>query len=409
MIVFIQQIANEEEYYQDEINFEDVCFLLWMLLQKDRENTFLNPENPYLMEMAFSVYNELEDEFEKAPINVEMVERLKNPFFYEDFFSLKALLIRMVKTLYLLEPFLDERLDKVEDEVKAILEDNVDDSSYAYAVVSLVACCEKTGPLALYAKDWLAAMLAYWGMEEESERVAAIESSRFAVYLLKRYDSETICLENIEGEEYVVPRLSFEELPDSTLLDNKSFIGSLVKYDGGWQANGVSSWSRGTALFEAYKEEKVKRRSEPVIYEKGMKANKNHPLVYFKGHEEMLEWMDKYIGLHEKFTLPEKLKKLRYFALYLDRVKEMSVLPEGALMIKDEEHNPYYSKEEAEKGGFNFIVSDTVTSKEVAHYLIEHRMLPDACINSTQGLERGKQLVQENMDFIARFMRTDGY
>ena len=39
------------------------------------------------------------------------------------------------------------------------------------------------------------------------------------------------------------------------------------------------------------------------------------------------------------------------------------------------------------------------------HYLIEHKLLPDVCINSMKGMERGKQLVQENMDFIARFMR----
>ena len=51
----------------------------------------------------------------------------------------------------------------MEDELQALLEDDLDDSAFAYAVASIMACCEKTGPLALYGKDWLAAMLSHWG------------------------------------------------------------------------------------------------------------------------------------------------------------------------------------------------------------------------------------------------------
>ena len=41
----------------------------------------------------------------------------------------------------------------MEDELQALLEDDLDDSAFAYAVASIMACCEKTGPLALYGKD----------------------------------------------------------------------------------------------------------------------------------------------------------------------------------------------------------------------------------------------------------------
>ena len=40
----------------------------------------------------------------------------------------------------------------MEDELQALLEDDLDDSAFAYAVASIMACCEKTGPLALYGK-----------------------------------------------------------------------------------------------------------------------------------------------------------------------------------------------------------------------------------------------------------------
>lgn len=166
--------------------------------------------------------------------------------------------------------------------MQALLEDDLDDSAFAYAVASIMACCEKTGPLALYGKDWLAAMLSHWGMVDESERIAMIEPLKHSVYLLKRYDSQIICLEDRKGKEYIVSRDSFNSLPDSTLLDNKSFMASLVKYNGEWQVNGMSSWSRGRTLFDAYKAKLSAMGCDSALYDKLMKANENHPMLYFK-------------------------------------------------------------------------------------------------------------------------------
>ncbi len=75
----------------------------------------------------------------------------------------------------------------------------------------------------------------------------------------------------------------------------------------------------------------------------------------------------------------------------------------------NDERNPYYDKEKAENSGINLLVSATMTPGKMLHFLINHDMLPDIRINSIKGPARGKQLVQENMDFIARFMRGNNY
>lgn len=46
---------------------------------------------------------------------------------------------------------------------------------------------------------------------------------------------------------------------------------------------------------------------------------------------------------------------------------------------------------------------------ELVHYLTEKDYLPDAAIKSVYGISRGRQLVQENKDFIARFFRQNSY
>ncbi len=398
---------NEEEYYTDEINLEDVCFLLWMLLQKEEEDRFLNPENPYLLRLAQRVYAVLDMEFEKAPMNVEMAERLQSSD-YDDFLSVKDMLMRLVNTNYLLQPFQKERRIRVEDELEQLLGKKLDNSSFAYGVNSILACCEKTGPLSLYAKDWLAGMLAHWGMTEESERVAAMEGLRNSVYRLEKYDSQVVCLIDTKGKEYIVPRDSFEELADSVLQHNGSFIGSLVKYDGEWQVNGMSAWTQGVGNFDIYTENLSRRHINPLLYDKLMQVNENHPMLYFKDEEEMWEWFEKHIGKVGEPVYPVQLEGTHFIAVYIDSEDNLFILPNAALWIKDR-YNPYYDKKAAEADGIELVVSASMASDKMLHFLIGHDMLPDVRINFMKGPERGKQLFQENMDFIARFMRDSDY
>lgn len=141
---------------------------------------------------------------------------------------------------------------------------------------------------------------------------------------------------------------------------------------------------------------------DSALYDKLMKANENHPMLYFKNNEEMLEWFDRHIGFDENFTFPDQMMERSFLAVYIEKDKDIAIIPNGALMIKDE-RNPYYDKKEAESGGVNLIVSAEVAPKEMLHYLIEHKLLPDVCINSMKGMERGKQLGSGKYGFYSTF------
>ena len=47
--------------------------------------------------------------------------------------------------------------------------------------------------------------------------------------------------------------------------------------------------------------------------------------------------------------------------------------------------------------------------RELLEYAMEHDMLPDAALNSIRGEERGRELVRENYDFLARSLMCDRY
>ena len=60
----------DDNYYPDEINQEDIQFLLWHNLQTvTRTQRIINPTSPVLMLAAEFIYHMLEDEYETAPEN----------------------------------------------------------------------------------------------------------------------------------------------------------------------------------------------------------------------------------------------------------------------------------------------------------------------------------------------------
>ena len=90
--------------------------------------------------------------------------------------------------------------------------------------------------------------------------------------------------------------------------------------------------------------------------------------------------------------------------MYIPEKGALNIIPDAARIVKDC-NNPYYDAEYAESNSLYMLTSENTTSNEMLHYLIENRMMPDMSINSVRGVKRGKQLLQENMDFLARFMR----
>lgn len=397
---------DEENYYSDEINPEDVRFLIWMVLQKSKDETFYNPENPYLCEAADKIYAEMEKLFEKAPINEDMIPEQINTELFNDFFYVKSLCTKLMET-YLIAPFTDQKRMDVEKSMEDLLAD-LNDQDFNYAVDSILLFNKKTGPLNLYAKDWLAALLAHWGKEVESKQIAAIESLPYDIYRVESYDDKTLMLETATDDEIMLPRNSFNNLPDATLAECKHFLAALTKYQGTWQTNGITSWLNASEAFQTRKEQGRPKDASLNVNLRILEANSGYPLLYFKDYQEFYDWMEQHIGFDKKYQHPKDFVNEKYLAVYVPQEKDMAVMVNGALIIKDE-RNPYYDRVKAEEEGINYLVSSETVADEPLHYLIDHHQLPDACINSIHGLERGKQLVQENIDFIARFMRVSNY
>ena len=70
-----------EDYYPDEINVEDVRFILWHCFQRDKiGEKIYNPENTGILALANEIYDIFDEEFETAPVN----ERLQDFFDFSE-------------------------------------------------------------------------------------------------------------------------------------------------------------------------------------------------------------------------------------------------------------------------------------------------------------------------------------
>lgn len=76
----------DDHYYDDEVNFEDVRFLLWHYTQQyhgEKKGTFVNPDNPTNEETARLVYRLFCDEWTTAPENEKMQALFSSETRYE--------------------------------------------------------------------------------------------------------------------------------------------------------------------------------------------------------------------------------------------------------------------------------------------------------------------------------------
>lgn len=399
---------DESLYYTDEINLEDIRFLVWMGVRQFREESFINPENPTLTELSEAWYELFDKEFEKAPINTRLVEHIYSSEWFDNFLSIKNWCSEHYTTMYLLQDNLE--LHHIENVVESMSDVLCSEGEMSiYAAYSFLAFESKIGPLALTTPQWLSCMLKNRGMEREAGLLAEMKVLPYNLYLIKKLDKDVFTLEDLKGDTYIVDCSSLSSVPDD-FSKIKTVMCSLALYgDGNWQVNGAISCFEEKKLFtDMRKEQKTTDAADKRLYARMMKASKNYPILYFADYDEMSQWIEKHVGYDSDYVHPEEMKDFQNIAAFILPNGRFSILCDGAAWIKDD-RNHCYDPVDAKRNAVALLFDPEVISAEMLHYLLEHNMLPDACINSSYGHERGKQLVQENMDFIARMFRRYMY
>lgn len=387
-----------ENYFQDEPNLEDVKLLVWYIMLEVHHGKIGNPENPVLERIANEAFAVLEEHFETAPVNETLKDFFKNPQFVGDFYKMRDTMKWLIFGCYL--TYVPQALNIVMAQAQEFMDmTHCTPDMAIYDVECNMPYRYKIGPLMLLPQEWLAMILRANGNDEAADKIGNQKCKPSGIYKLTGVDKKNnFSFEDVEGESFTV---SEEELnfPPGECRNRKAVVASFVDYDGEWHLNGGSSWTDDLDAFDKMNEDYKGKLGLHDTYDRLVK-DAGSRLYYFADTAALKDFLLKNLPFEEEvaknFSLPEGQENLSVFIP--EDYGDFEIFPDGALCIKDK-RNPFYNEKWSRNQAMNFALS---VSPEMRSYLIENKLLPDATINSSKGIERGNEIVQQNFDFITK-------
>lgn len=401
----------EKDYTPDEPHIEDIQFLLWdSTLDDECADTMVNPENEALAHVARTVYAYFMELFEDTPINDDLYDFFHEAHFTDNFYDVRQVLKWYFFDCYLTsgrfqESTFDEALDYQMDLCRG------NRQVAQSAAEASIAFRYQVSPLALKPQEWLAALLTVHGHADKAANVATIEAKELEPYVLERYDRQTVTLRNVDDELMTVRRTEYFHV-QTTLLkspDTEGCVGSYARYNGEWYLNGMNTWGDILRLIPEYKKERDIERNanfRDIATDARSRLNKEK-IFFFERKEEYERFLEEELKMPKgsKAPLPEKTKNI---ILYIPSIEEgkLCTIMDCAEYVKHK-NNPMYDKEKSKS---HFLISDIEqVPGEFIRYAIANNLMPDSALNSNRGYARGRQLAQDNLDFMARTLSRQDY
>ena len=236
------------DYFPDEINLEDIRFLLWHHIQYlCRGISAINPENPGIEQTAQKIYGLLAEEYETAPENERMQEFLYHSAMEEeDFFRYREILDWFHYQCY----FNIENVAQYRDEAERLLDDEKITPEMAetliYATRTSLTFKGRRNLLSLTSPEWLALIGKAHPEHQLWGKVKARENS---CYLLEKEDGEYLYVRDLCSEDKGEFKITKKSLNLSAIrsreVGKSTLICELIYFGNAW-------WQCGMLLENKY-------------------------------------------------------------------------------------------------------------------------------------------------------------
>lgn len=396
-----------EDYEPDEVNEVDVRFLLWHCLQRNAEGkNVINPENPGIAMVARTITSFFDAEFEYAPENDRMQEFFDAPDLNEtDFYKYRDMLTWFCYQCYIGYGNDFDFLKDQADILKEYRNSQIDKNLLMYDARITRALNGRRNLLALTTPEWLAAV---WRRSSSEPAVwDGVEVTDRRYFLYKRQDEQCIYLEDTWGEnrEYAVTKDSINLKLGQMDEDRAVLYSQLVKFGQYWWQNGIvvrNEKSPETDEEIADDNEAISKTSAKADFEHFMQASGGKFFVYCRTQEEMADFMLNKIGytLGEDVHLPNVSKSgaLLMASPHTGIHVQMNLVE--AVCFPE---NTAYDKEKAKTEAILYMVNPTVVPYDLSCVMQDLGMLPDASLNSLEGMEHGRDFVKRNARFLTDY------
>ena len=397
------------DYFPDEINLEDIRFLLWHHIQYlCRGISAINPENPGIEQTAQEIYGLLAEEYETAPENERMQEFLYHSAMgEEDFFHYREILDWFHYQCY----FNIENVAQCRDEAERLLDDKKITPEMAetliYATRTSLTFKGRRNLLSLTSPEWLALIGKAHPEHQLWGKVKARENS---CYLLEKEDDEFLYVKDLCSEDEGEFKITKKSLNLSAIrsreVGKSTLICELIYFGNAWWQCGMLLENKYNQKMAEYVDDLTKQKektNEKAAFHDFIKASGGKSFVFCQSQEEisdfLLNKMD--YNLKEGLDIP-RINTENGAMLMANPHTGLHIQFKLCECIKSPD-NPNYNKEEAEKNAIMFIVNPDIIPYQLSCILQDEGMLPDAYLNSLQRKEYGQEFIRKNAHFLTDY------
>jgi len=427
------------EYFEREINLQDICFLVWYFMNTVQEEKFIAPFNDFIFETSKKVMDVFEKEWEYAPEN----EFLKTFYFINeeetDFYIARNLIDTVLFKTYLFYP--DTLLDLRDKEFEILEESKEDEELLNFLNENRDHTLHNafTRLLGLKGQEWTAEILGQ--NHHLSKDFLKISKKIRGYFFYKGQDEENVFLEHIaSSKNFNLTKKSFDHFEILKDIDTILFMG-IVNWRDEWWFSGVyfqtefnpdlvldernSMESRASVNF-LYRQVKD---MEEIIGEqlKAFTEFNNDMQIAFLKSEKIESFIRNYIEYFnnslkitkkEKEEAVQRARKGRYFGTENKSPNYSEVSETGLVFYNPKSgteialavnsafpatNNPFFDEKESEEHIMRLLLAEEL-STELALYCIDNFKTKLTFFKSAEG-----KIYLENIDFLLRFWKRGNY
>ena len=427
------------EYHEQEINFQDICFLIWYFMNTIQQDSFIDPFNDFILKTSKRVMDVFENEWEYAPEN----ELLKAYYSIDetetDFYVARNLIHTLLFKTYLFYP--DTLLDLNEKEHEIIKKNKNDEHLMNFLNDNKDHAIHNayTRLLGLKGQEWIAEILG--DDHPLSKDFPKISKKINGYFFYKGQDKENIFLEHIaSGKKFNLTKKSFDHSETLKESDTILFMG-IVNWRNEWWFSGVFFQINYNADLILDEKNSIESRiavnfldhqtkDMDDILEKQLKVFKafnNDMQIAFMDSKKVESFIKDYIEFYnnylnisdkEKEEANQRAKNEGYFGKEFE-VKTLSEFSESGLVFFNPKSgteialainsafplksNPFYNENESEEHIMNLFFAEDL-STELAMYCVNNFRTKLPFFKGAEG-----QLYLDNIDFLLRFWKRGNY
>ncbi|WP_016778258.1 DUF3843 family protein [Anaerophaga thermohalophila] len=428
-----------EDYYEDEINVQDVYFLIWYFVNTYQQEKFIAPVNGFIFEMAEKVMAVFDEAWEYAPENEDLKRFYTIDENETDFYHARNLIDNILFKSYLfytdtLAELLGSELEIIEEygkenHVLSLLNENRDQLLHKV----------NTRLLALSGKEWAARLIGkYHPLYNDFLNMTPKISGHF---MYKGQDEKDVFIEHIaSGKKFAMTKKSFEHCNEFTEKDTIVFIG-IVNWRNEWWFSGVVAqrdFDPDLILDEKNSLEKRKvvdfldhkEHNPDGILEKQLEVFKdltNGSQIAFLKSDEIEDFVKKFIAHYNKVLKlskreREKARKRAEAEGFFGGEETTTDFsdaggsgvvffnPKGGVEAAFDVNsafpsplNPFYDEDESTEHLLHLFMSDEI-STELAKYCVDNYKSELPFFEEEEG-----KMYLKNIDFLLRFWKKENF